>query len=126
MPNPLACMSEWRRVLNEGGRLVLTLHAPGSSDEPMQHNFTPGYLVALMNRLGGFKITTIENVVPGSSWILVAERNRVAEIRGRGPSSTSRLAPCFSKLVIPRRPRCVSRACWPWNQTTRRGCLDLA
>jgi hypothetical protein len=81
MPDPLACMSEWRRVLTEGGRLVLTLRAPGSSDEPVQHNFTPGYLVALVNRLGGFKITTIEDAVPGSSWILVAERNQVAEIR---------------------------------------------
>ena len=81
MPDPLACLREWRRVLGQDGRLVVTLHAPGRSDEPVRHTFTPSYLVALMNRLGGFNIVTIEDVVPGSSWILVAERSYVAEIR---------------------------------------------
>ena len=33
MPDPLACMQEWRRILRDGGRLILALHAAGTSDE---------------------------------------------------------------------------------------------
>ncbi len=81
MPDPLACMQEWRRILRDGGRLIVALHAAGTSDEPVRHTFTPSYLVALINRLGGFNIAAIEDIVPDASWMLIAERSFVAEIR---------------------------------------------
>ena len=82
MPDPLACMREWRRILREGGTLAMVLRARGTSDEQVRHTFTPSYLVALINRLGGFNVTSIDEVEPGVSWIFVAERSYVAEIRG--------------------------------------------
>ena len=82
MADPLACMREWRRIIREGGTLAMALRARGTSDGEALHTFTPGYLVALINRLGGFNVTGIDEVEPGVSWTLVAERNYVAEIRG--------------------------------------------
>ncbi len=80
--DPAAVLRVWRRVLREGGRLVLVLRAaaaPRAGDQ--RQSFTPGYLVSLLNAVGGFQVMALEELWPGRSYVLRAERLAVAEVR---------------------------------------------
>lgn len=80
--DPAGCLREWRRVLKEDGQLVLVLRSPSAPRLPDQRqSFTPGYLVALLNLVGGFHVEQLTEIEPGVNYQMRARRQLVAEVR---------------------------------------------
>lgn len=75
--DPVARLREWRRVLREGGQLVLLSRAQPAAGEA---HMAPQLLVTLLNSIGGFQITRIDEPEAGS-YCLAAERQLVAGVR---------------------------------------------
>jgi len=83
--DPVSEIQQWRRVLREGGTLALI---PGRLGPPL-------WLISLLNYLGGFEITGARSIRPKATWLVVAERKGVAEIR----SPLGTLGPRLAELA---------------------------
>lgn len=80
--DPMACLRTWRRVLRESGRLVLAMRsARGTRIAEQRQAFTPGYLVGLLNAVGGFQVRSLEELPDEAGYVVWAERLAVAEVR---------------------------------------------
>ncbi len=68
----IAAISGWRRALKEGGNLALVV-------EQVRH--LPQDLTILINLVGGFEVKKVDSIIDGETWLLVAQRSQVAEVR---------------------------------------------
>lgn len=80
--DPIVEIHQWRRVLREGGTLVLVPLRPGP----------PLWLMGLLGYLGGFEIAQARSLAMPGAWVVVGQRNAVAEIRGPLATLGPRLA----------------------------------
>jgi hypothetical protein len=77
--DPLACLREWRRVLREGGQLLVVLAsepAPGA-----RHTLTPAYLRRLCDVVGGFEGSAVSPIPGCAGQLWRARRAAIAEVR---------------------------------------------
>lgn len=73
--DPIQTLRAWRRVLADGGTLVLT---PGAS-AANKHTFSTAYVLSLVNLVGGFECVADQS--GASDGVIVFARNRTAEVR---------------------------------------------
>lgn len=77
------CLSEWRRVLVEGGTVaVVCAESKGTSgNQGWRQTFSGPGLVRLL-RLNGFELTRHEVVTPGVSFLVAVQKTALARVRG--------------------------------------------
>lgn len=84
-----------RRGLKTGGRLVLVMPDVTEQGTSTGNSYSAQCMVNLILLVGGFQVTTVEEVVTGESYIIVAERSVIAEVRApfgvHGPQITKQV-----------------------------------
>jgi SAM-dependent methyltransferase len=77
----VAVLTEWRRVLAPGGSLALIvpdeeryIGRTVDLDETHYHAFTEESLTTLIDLIGGFVVVRVEPVIPGWSFMVVAQK----------------------------------------------------
>lgn len=77
----ITTLRSYRRILREGGNLVLVARVPSPSAAGPENRVSPEYLTGLLTLIGGLAVTKVEEAEPGDTVLVVAERSIVAEIR---------------------------------------------
>ena len=81
--DPFRVLTEWSRVLVEGGGLILVLRSSPSGE---RHVFSPQFLVNMAGRVQGLQVEYGKRI-NDSSWLFVATRNSGARAKIRSTAA---------------------------------------